>query len=170
MILLCYDGSEDANAAAERTGALFAGRPITVLTVWEPYVEMLTQNGFGLAYAPPLTDVEQVDEAVEKEARATAQHGAERLTHIGIAAEARVEAQHTSISATILAAADEVNADAIALGTRGRGGIKSLLLGSVSHAVVQHADRPVLVVPSAAVAQARRARPHPAPTKRPVEG
>jgi nucleotide-binding universal stress UspA family protein len=169
VILLCYDGSSDAAAATERTSKLFPGTPVTVLTVWEPYVEMLTQNGFGLAYAPSLTDVEQVDAAVEKEARATAQHCAERLRHIGIAAEPRVESQHTSVSATILAVADEVHADAIVLGTRGRGGIKSLLLGSVSHAVVQHADRPVLVVPSAAVARARRARHHAAPVQQSVE-
>jgi nucleotide-binding universal stress UspA family protein len=169
VILLCYDGSSDAGAAAERTAKLFPGMPVTVLTVWEPYVEMLAQNGFGLAYAPPLTDVEQVDAAIQKEARGTAQHGAERLRHIGIAAEPRVEPRRTSVSATILAVADEVHADAIALGTRGRGGIKSLLLGSVSHAVLQHADRPVLVVPSDAVAQARRARPDPAPAKRSVE-
>jgi nucleotide-binding universal stress UspA family protein len=169
VILVCYDGSADAGAAAERTAKLFPGMPVTVLTVWEPYVEMLTQNGFGLAYAPPLTDVEQVDAAVEKEARATAQHGTERLRHNGIAVEPRVEPQRTSVSARILAVADEVDADAIALGTRGRGGIKSLLLGSVSHAVVQHADRPVLVVPSAAVAQARRARHDRAPATQSVE-
>ncbi|MFI4985483.1 MAG: universal stress protein [Solirubrobacterales bacterium] len=169
VILLCFDGSADAGAAAERTAKLFPGMPVTVLTVWEPYVEMLAQNGFGLAYAPPLTDVEQVDAAIEKEARVTAQQGTERLGQIGIAAEPRVEPWHTSVSATILAVADEVRADAIVLGTRGRGGIKSLLLGSVSHAVVQHADRPVLVVPSAAVAQARRARDEPAPAKRSVE-
>lgn len=169
VILLCYDGSSDADAAAERTAELFPGIPVTVLTVWEPYVEMLTQNAFGLAYAPPLTDVEQVDAAIQNEARATAQHGAEQLGHVGIAAEPLVEPRHTSVSATILAVAEEVHADAIAIGTRGRGGIKSLLLGSVSHAVVQHADRPVLVVPSAAVAQARRAPNDPAPSKQSVE-
>jgi hypothetical protein len=37
--------------------------------------------------------------------------------------------------------------------------LKSILLGSVSHAVIQNADRTVIVVPSADVAAAReRAR------------
>jgi hypothetical protein len=41
------------------------------------------------------------------------------------------------------------------MGTRGLTGLKSVLLGSVSHAVAQHADRPVLIVPSADVAERR---------------
>ena len=36
------------------------------------------------------------------------------------------------------------------------GGVKSFLLGSVSHEVVQHADRAVLVVPSSGLAAHRR--------------
>lgn len=163
MILLCYDGSDDAQTAADRAAKLFPGGPVTVLAVWERYVEMVTQNGFGLAYAPPITDVDEIDAAVEEQARATAQEGAERLRHAGMAAESRTEARRISIAATILAVADEIDADAIVLGTRGRGGIKSLLLGSVSHAVVQHAARSVVVVPSEAVAQARTAGHHPTP-------
>ena len=42
----------------------------------------------------------------------------------------------------------EIGADAILMGTRGLTGLKSVVLGSVSHAVLQRADRPVVVVPS----------------------
>jgi nucleotide-binding universal stress UspA family protein len=47
-----------------------------------------------------------------------------------------------------MAEADEVGAQSIVMGTRGLTGVKSFLLGSVSHAVLQRADRPVVVVPS----------------------
>ncbi|WP_415281103.1 universal stress protein [Candidatus Nitrososphaera sp. FF02] len=46
----------------------------------------------------------------------------------------------------ILNAATSTGADLIIIGSRGQGGIKGLMLGSVSSAVVQHAKIPVLVV------------------------
>ena len=45
------------------------------------------------------------------------------------------------IAAVILAEAADLGAGVIVLGTRGLGGVKSPMLGSVSHAVLHHADR-----------------------------
>ena len=46
------------------------------------------------------------------------------------------------------------------MGSRGLTGVKSLLLGSVSHEVIQHADRTVVVVPSPHVAESRAKEIH----------
>ena len=63
--------------------------------------------------------------------------------------------RHTTIAEAIFSEADEVGGRAIVLGTCGLAEIKSLWLGSVSHAVLQHADRPVIVAPSPEVAHER---------------
>jgi nucleotide-binding universal stress UspA family protein len=156
MILICYDGSEDARAAIEEAGKLLGGKPATVLTVWEPFVEVLARTtfGFGAATAP---DAEGLDEAARKSAEERAQEGAELAGKAGMDAQPRTAVQATTTGRAILSEAHAVGASAIVMGSRGLTGLKSLLLGSVSHEVIQQADRTVVVVPSPEVA-ADRAR------------
>jgi nucleotide-binding universal stress UspA family protein len=68
---------------------------------------------------------------------------------------ARVIERVATIWETILDQAGEFGASAIVLGSRGLTGIKSMWLGSVSHAVLEHADRTVIIVPSPQVAAQR---------------
>jgi len=160
MIIICYDGSKDAQAAADEVTRLFHEKPATVLTVWEPSTETIVSlemglaSGFGLDYNA-LDDTTDLDADLLERARRTAQEGVQRLHAAGMGADPLVEERNGSIARTLLAVADRVNADAVVVGTRGRGAAKSALLGSVSHDVVQHADRPVVVVPSPALARHR---------------
>ena len=48
---------------------------------------------------------------------------------------------------TILREADNLSVDAIFMGTRARGAIHDLMVGSVSKEVLRHSSRPVLLVP-----------------------
>ncbi len=51
-----------------------------------------------------------------------------------------------SVAESIISYAGEQKADLIVIGTRGRSGLKRLVLGSVASGVVAHASCPVLVV------------------------
>ncbi len=157
-ILICYDGSADAQAAIETAGALFAGHDATVLTIWEGLSEVIARTGAGLAAAP--LDFEDIDRASGATARERAEEGCALARVAGLDAQPATAQQDLTVWGTIIDQADALGADAIVLGSRGLTGVKSLLLGSVSHAVLQHADRPVIVVPGAQVARRRAERRH----------
>jgi nucleotide-binding universal stress UspA family protein len=153
MILLSYDGSADAQAAIDDIARLMPGADATVLTVWEPFMVTLARSGaMGVG---GYGDAVGIDAASQTAALSTAQEGADRATAAGLAATPRSACAQDGIATAILVAASEVDAGVIAMGTRGLSGVKSLLLGSVSHAVVHHADRAVLVVPDPALAARR---------------
>jgi nucleotide-binding universal stress UspA family protein len=160
MILICYDGSDDAKSAIELGGRLLAGKPATVLTVWQTFVETLaySPSGFGLPTGIA-DDTGQIDEATRQNAERHAREGVEVARQAGFDAEGRTAVMETTAAEAILDAAAELDAEAILMGSRGLGRLKSALVGSVSHTVIHHADRPVIVVPSPdVIAERRKAR------------
>ncbi len=87
-------------------------------------------------------------------------HGREVLRSLEEQSDLGVELTTTLLEGpaarAIVAAADARDADEIVIGSRGFGAIRGVL-GSVSHAVLHEADRPVVVIPADAVPD-----PHPA--------
>ena len=167
MILVSYDGSADAQAAIDHVAELMPGAKATVLTVWEPIMDALMRSGslgagmgMGVGLPGAYAESESIDAAVRGAALARATEGAERAVAAGLIADARCEGRDGDVANTILAAAAEVEADLVVMGTRGLSGVKAFLLGSVSQAVVHHSDRAVMVVPSAALAERRHGRVH----------
>ena len=153
-LLICYDGSPDARAAIQRAGALFPGRSAVVFTVWEGFSEVLARSAGGLVTAS--LDFESIDRASEQAALERAEEGVGLARAAGLEARAEAAERELATWETIIDAAARLDAEAIVMGSRGLTGLKSVLLGSVSHGVLQHADRPVIVVPAAGIA-ARRA-------------
>jgi nucleotide-binding universal stress UspA family protein len=150
-LLLCYDGSDQATEAIEFAGKLFPrGTRATVLYAWEPVAVAVSIGMAPVAAVPPEADKED-----EARALRLAEDGAKHARSFGLDAEARIEPAIGSAWRTIVEVADG-EYDVIVMGTRGLTGVSSLLLGSSSHHVAQHAVCPVLIVPSAQIGEARR--------------
>jgi nucleotide-binding universal stress UspA family protein len=145
-VLFCYDGSEGSRAAMAAAAELISRpAPAVVLTIWQPAAVLLAKaGGFGGGY---LSNEEQVDGEEQQLARDAAEEGAERARSLGYDASSRVEQAMEGAGRTIIEVADELDARLIVCGRRGRGVVTSTLLGSVSHAVLAHAGRPVLIAP-----------------------
>src|SRR5271163_2184171 len=76
MILLCYDGSADAQAAIDQAGLLMAGSEATVLVIWETILETMTRHGsLGIGMIGPYGDDRAADDAIKQAAVQTAVAG-----------------------------------------------------------------------------------------------
>ncbi|HEY3728853.1 MAG TPA: universal stress protein [Solirubrobacteraceae bacterium] len=155
MILICYDGSDDAKAAVKQAGALFDGRPTTALNVWEPFSSLILRTPATFDLISGVSDTVDLDNAGRKDAERIAQEGADLAREAGLDSSPATAIRSLSVAETIVAEGDRTDASVIVMGSRGLGGLGSFFLGSVSHAVLQRADRPVMVVPSQAVAERR---------------
>ncbi len=150
-ILVCYDGSQSARHALTVARAAVGDAHATVLNVWEPPPPFLADSFSTTAEAGPSAG--ELDRVALRHAREIAQEGSDLARSLGLDTDIRVgERDGHETWRTILAVADEVDADLIVVGTRGTTAVQSSLLGSVSHGVVQHSGRPVLVVPTPAAA------------------
>ncbi|HEX4465587.1 MAG TPA: universal stress protein [Solirubrobacteraceae bacterium] len=145
-LLFCYDGSEGSRAAMVAAAQLVAHpAPSVVLTIWQPAAVLLAlAGGFGGGY---LSDEGEVDAKQAQSAADAAEEGVQRAREHGYDASARVEEVTGAAGARIIEIADELDARLIVCGRRGRGTVASALLGSVSHMVLAHAGRPVLIAP-----------------------
>jgi nucleotide-binding universal stress UspA family protein len=144
-LLLCYDGSADATHAIERAGALFPGRSALVVTVWH---QPLAGLG-GIAWTaetPSMFESAEVDREAAANAGRVAADGVRVAEQAGLRAEPRAVQGSGPVWRTIIEVADRNDAAAIVMGSRGLTGLRSMLIGSVSSAVVGHADRPTLII------------------------
>jgi nucleotide-binding universal stress UspA family protein len=151
-LLIAHDGACQAGAALTTAAALFPGAQGVVLTVFVPPMayEEARQYRFLVDDATLRRGLEAVAQQAQTTARETAEAAAQAGRAAGLALEPRTRASTTlSEWPALLAAADELGADAIVCGSRGRGGVARSLLGSTSSALVHHSTRPVLVVPEA---------------------
>ncbi len=138
-ILICYDGSDVARHAIRFAAEMLGPRAAVVLgigpleTPGESFMSgLVPENAFaGLNAA---------------DARERSREGAALATEAGFNATARAELDACTWDG-IVRVADELDSPLIVTGTRAFSAAHELFTGSISHEVVRHAGRPVLVVP-----------------------
>lgn len=140
QILVATDGSENGRYALEEAVELAAagGAKLTIVYVRHAPLPLLGEPVYQRSLS---TDLRHANEAV---AIAT---GVARTAGV----EADAEVLEGDPAKRILELARMRDADLIVVGSRGLGAVAGALLGSVSRAVLHHADRPVLVATRRAV-------------------
>jgi nucleotide-binding universal stress UspA family protein len=146
-LLIGYDGTAEARDAIETAAGICENGTAVVVNVWDVVTaEAIAAPDLAVVAAPPRGDLSV--SAAERAAIRCARDGADLAHAVGLASE--FAACHGSgvegIASALVAAADRWHADLIVVGRRDISRIREFVLGSVSHAVVRTADRPVLVV------------------------
>jgi nucleotide-binding universal stress UspA family protein len=148
-ILLATDGSREAELAAR----------VAVDLAQKSHSELHVVHAFGIVpVGPPVypeatnlqsveyeAEIEEGQRISEQRAREVLEAEVEKVRSAGctVAGEHLIEER---IAPGIIGLAEEIGAGLIVIGSRGRGGIRRALMGSVSDTVVRHAHCPVMVV------------------------
>jgi nucleotide-binding universal stress UspA family protein len=133
-ILVAVDGSKHSDAAFDTAMDIAQkyGSQVFVLHVFQG------GTGSGTLVSPGFEDDmrsigQQVLDSYEAKVKERGLQNVRMLLQMGDAAQ------------RIMETTNEIKCGLLILGSRGRGGFKELLLGSVSHKVTNHADCPVLI-------------------------
>jgi nucleotide-binding universal stress UspA family protein len=139
------DGSEESVNAADYAIAIAKRHNAELIAV-----NVLTSD-IGYAYSspgvesPPLT-IREIILLAEEEVKKWLDDIKEKADKSGIQFRSEIIMAKRSATSTMLDYAEEQNINLIVVGTRGRSGIKKMLLGSNASGLVTYASCPVLVV------------------------
>jgi nucleotide-binding universal stress UspA family protein len=145
-ILVPIDGSEPSFHAAHiasNIGNKFNSEIIVLYVVVSP-------SKLEYANLTGLVTPKQIDMIIEN-AKKQARHWFNRIEDVikeknpNIKVSTKVILTGVAVYGEIIQYAGQENIDLIVIGTRGRSGVKKLLLGSTASGVVTYADSPVLV-------------------------
>ena len=143
-ILVSTDGSENADRAV-RAAIELAKQSEASLIILSVVIESIPQSysPIGINIPPDFSRYFELAEQEGKKIVDTAVDGAKKES---INVEGRVLTTMTSVVESVVEEASKKQIDLIVVGTRGLGGFRKLVLGSVSSGIVAHAKCAVLVV------------------------
>ena len=139
-IIVGVDGSPASTRALEWCAEQAPLLGAEVVVVFSIEIPVFAASGFGGVPLPPPVEVDhdKVREVVETEWCAP-------LSKANVSF--RTVVMDGPPASAIMALAEREGADLVVTGRRGRGGFAELLLGSTSHHLSHHLDRPLVIVP-----------------------
>ena len=140
-VLLATDGSKDAELATTTALDLAnsTSSELHIVLVEEPAYAYVDPSGY------PFFPDEVLEHELEQQARMRLDAEVQKIRSAG-GAVAEAHLRVGAAAAEIVDLAEDIGAGLIVMGSRGLGGIRRALMGSVSDSVVRHAHCPVLVV------------------------
>ncbi len=151
-ILVAVDGSESSNRAARVALGLaeILKAELIVLHAISPPTSYYRSNfPVPVGMAPPPPSQKEIDAYYAYARRVALGIIGETVSEakkLGINIKTELPEGASSVVETIINHAAKEEVDLIIVGTRGLGGFKRMLIGSVSSGVISHANCPVLVV------------------------
>jgi nucleotide-binding universal stress UspA family protein len=144
-VLIGTDGSDDAISAATRALPLLAA-PDTLTVVCVTEIAAIATAGLESGFGGGIASADEI-EAEQAAAEAGANDALARtVAALSTTATVVSRVEVGDAGAMLCRLAEELGADVVVVGSRGRGAIKRALLGSVSSHVVHNAPCPVMVV------------------------
>ena len=149
-ILMATDGSKEAELAA-RTAAELADKTGSELHVVHVFGIVPWYPAYPEGTGPDETELE--DPLIEEDLQRLSEQRAGELLDAEVekirsvsGTLAQAHLREGGAAQEIVGLAEEIGAGLIVMGSRGQGGIRRALMGSVSDSVVHHAHCPVMVV------------------------
>jgi nucleotide-binding universal stress UspA family protein len=154
-VLVPTDGSENAERAVRFSAQVADRRQQAEVTVVHVYLQVPSTH-IGMAVLQPEQPFEEIgslSHEMSADEQALAQeivdHAVELIRSLVTSPDVTVSGRlvmDTRIDDGILKVAAETQADIIVVGTRGLSTLRGAIMGSVSHALIEKAHCPVLVV------------------------
>jgi len=148
-ILVCTDGSEQSQKALEKASLIASGCNVDEVAIIYVYDHKLDFSSLprGKEYNPSNEDMERfrdLQEENKNERKKILEDALHYFKEKGINARTIFKEGHPA--ETIVEVGCGEGFDFIVIGSRGLGGLKKIMLGSVSNAVIQQAEKCSVIV------------------------
>jgi nucleotide-binding universal stress UspA family protein len=151
-LIIAFDGTRSSERAIRDAAGLLGRRRALVLVVWKAGLafELMELPTAVIGLPPAPIDVRtalEADERAYEAARGLAAQGAQLARELGLDAHALTVAEDpdVTVAETLVRAAREHDAEALAIGPHEHGRRGTVLLGSTSRDVIRRAPCPVVI-------------------------